>query len=197
MSALSNLLLRSSGALTPALFLPLHIVQSHLLARALPAKRVTYPLTILTGVAHFGAEHLTAEMPLLGEASPLFTLMFFSSIAALFYFSYKKTETGKKARIGVAAALFVVLLGGLGDGVPKDAVPDQKKANFNAHYVKYHLLVHFGLLVVFALASSNVSWAADWPVAAPAVPSSPRHTTLSPSKKAFKAEWPKPAVKVE
>ena len=63
-------LYRSSGALHPTLFCVAHLALSHVAARALPAKRITYPLVMAHGVLLFASEHLAAELPTLAEVGP-------------------------------------------------------------------------------------------------------------------------------
>ena len=183
----SSLLLRSTGAIQPFFFFVAHMIGPHLIARVMPAKRVTYPLLMAHGAIAFLAEHMTAEFPTLGAAGPQVGALTFLSVAAFFYFSFKKT-TGNKTRIWASLAIFVATLGifkGNDWGIPYDDFSEQAAANFDPFYTKMHLLVHTALTGIFVLASRDVPWAADWPVKKSKlveVPGSPEHTTLSPGR---------------
>lgn len=200
-----TLLFRSSGAFSPACFFPMHAAVLLLTARAFPAKRITYPLLTLLHTALYAAEHFAAELPTLAEAGPLLGPVFFLSLALFFCFSFKAT-TSKKAWAGGLAAFLVALPAFAANdlGIPKDVVSEQKAANFDAHYTKWHMALHAALVVSLSLATAGVRWTTDAASATMLAPRSPHHTThtqLSPgrarsnectSPKRFAANWPKP-----
>lgn len=150
------------------------------------------------------AEHYTEELPKLGALSPILTPM---AILVNFYFYYccfKKTA-GPKSHVTASLIGFFVAAGifaGLELGFPKDDPKDQILANKDATHSHWHFLVHTIVLALMMLASKDVTDEAAAPakIMATAVPSSPKHTTLSPSRrqakdgcepKAFnKAAWP-------
>jgi hypothetical protein len=200
----SSLFFRSTGALDPLVFLPMHLAMFHLAVRILPAKRFIYPIFLVHAILFFAAEHYTKELPTLGAATPIFAVTQFGTYPYIFYCAFKKT-TGPKWPVWLAIAFFLISIPLLKElGVPKDDLADQMEANFDPHYTVWHVAVHAVFVITWGVAGYSVPWSADWPVNKTVVkktamaPRSPKHTTLSPSaKRAFTAGWPKPAVKAD
>ena len=101
-------LFRSTGALSPALFIPMHAAMLFLSARAFPAKRFTYPLLAAFHTALFASEHFSAELPTLAEIGPALTPVFFLSLAFFFYFSYHSTVSKKLWAAGLTVFLIAI-----------------------------------------------------------------------------------------
>lgn len=147
---------------------------------------------------------------MLADALPVLAPILFVTFAFTFYFSFKATVSKRTWAAGLACFLVgVPFLAGNDLGIPKDAVSDQKTANFDAHYTAWHVVVHCTIGLAFYLTTAGVPWDAAAAKSSSAqepqelAPRSPHHTTLSPgrtlknldcaSPKRSGARWAKPA----
>jgi len=195
----------------PLVFLPFHLATHHIVARTFKhAKPITYSLHLLLTLLQYGAEHFTEELPKLGELTAVLTPIALSVVPYFFYCCYKRTA-GPTSHITASLLAFLVMAGvfqNLELGFPKDDPKDQVVANKDASHSHWHFLIHTLIITVYMVATKDVS-ASEVPAIkeamATTIPSSPKHTTLSPSRRqvqvkdgcepsAFQATWPKPSL---
>jgi len=170
-----------STCIHPLVYLPFHVLSNHLSARCLDAKHITYPALLLFTLVQFGAEHFTAELPMLASLNAPLVPVGLSTLMYTYYKAYKKTE-GPSTLVIASFVLFFALFAvftALDTGVPKDTPAEQAKANLDASHSRWHLLLHIVLLFNGLMMTVYVPWSSE--PALPMVPASPKHSTRATS----------------
>lgn len=180
-------------ALHPLVFLPFHLVGTHLTARVFPKKAITYPALHAFFLLQYAVEHFSAELPTLAAMGPLLVLIALAIGPVSMRYAYKRT-VGSKRLVVAAIAAFPVLVGffkGTEFGFPKDDPVEQAIANQDYLHSVKHLVLHIVLVFHGLALSCGVPWEATDgeanvapPVQSPRAkqPSSPARTFLKHAK---------------
>lgn len=166
----------------PIIFLPFHLLSNHLNARCLDAKHITYPALVMFTLVQFGAEHFTAELPMLASLNAPLVPIAILTLVYTYYKAYKKTE-GPKALVVASFVVFFAVFAAftvLNVGLPKDTPAEQAKANLDAAHSCWHLVLHIALLFSGLMMSVYVPWTST--PALPTVPASPKLSTRTSSQ---------------